>query len=227
MVHKPDIVSTTGVGVVRTAPDAAVLRLSVEVREPGLAQAYAGASAAARRVVDSIVEHGVARPDLSTGGLSVRSETVWRETSGQQVVAYVASSELTVTVRELGRAPELLDAVVRSAGDSLRLHGLSFEVGDRSGLQAAAQEAAFDDARAAAERLARMAGRTLGPVLRIDAAAFSPPGTPVPLARAALASSVEPMPIEAGETTVSASVSVVWRLSPAPRREHEGNGHSA
>jgi uncharacterized protein YggE len=213
VVHKPDLVSTTGVGVVRSAPDAAILRLAVEVRDAGLAQAYAGASGAARRVVDSVLGLRVPRADLSTSGLSVRGETVWRENSGQQVVAYVASTSLTITVRELARTPEVLDAVVRSGGDALRVHGLTLEVSDRSRLQAAAQEAAFDDARAAAERLAHRAGRTLGAVLRIDAAGFSAPGAPIPLARAALASSVEPLPIEAGETDVSASVSATWRLS--------------
>lgn len=213
VVRKPDIVSTVGVGVVRSAPDAAVLRLAVEVREPGLAQAYAGASAAARRVVDGILERGIPRPDISTSGLSVRSETVWHENSGQQVVAFVASTDLTVSVRELARTQEVLDAVVRSAGDALRVQGLALEVSDRSSLEAAAQEAAFDDAQAAAERLARRAGRALGQALRIDSAAFSAPGPPVPLARAALASAVERMPIEAGETDIRASVSVTWRLS--------------
>ena len=219
MVRKPDIVSTTGIGSVRAAPDTAVLRLSVEVREAGLAHAYSGASAAARRVVESVLEQGVPRPDVSTSGLSVHSETVWRENSGQQVVAYVASTGLTVTVRELARTPEVLDAVVRSAGDALRVHGVALEVSDRASLEAAAQEAAFDDAHATAARLARRAGRALGEVLRIDAAAFSAPGPPMPLARAALASTVEPMPIEAGETDIRASVSVTWRLS-RPAEQH-------
>ncbi|KHL00837.1 SIMPL domain-containing protein [Sinomonas humi] len=218
MVRKPDLVSTTGVGAVRAAPDTAVLRLGVEVREAGLAHAYSGASAAARRVVEGVLEQGIPRHDISTSGLSVRSETVWRENSAQEVVAYVASTGLTVTVRELADTPKVLDAVVRSAGDALRVHGVGLEVSDRASLEAAAQEAAFDDARAAAERLARKAGRTLGEVLRIDAAAFTPPGAPVPLARAALASTVQPMPIEAGETDVNASVAVTWRLSPAPSK---------
>jgi uncharacterized protein YggE len=137
---------------------------------------------------------------------------VWREQSGQQVVAYVATTGLTVVVRELARAPEVLDAVVRSGGEALRVHGLALEVSDAKQAAAAAQAAAFDDARDAAERLAGKAGRELGEVVRIDAAPHVLPGPPIPMARVALASSTEAMPVEAGETEISSSVTVTWRL---------------
>lgn len=212
VVHKPDIVIVTGTGIIRATPDIAVLRLAVEVRNSALPAAYSAAASAASRVLDGATSAGVARADLTTSGLSLRSETVWREDSGQQVVAYVASTGLTVTVRDLPRTPEVLDAVVLAAGDALRVHGLALEVSDPAAAAAAAQEAAFDDARASAERLARRAGRRLGEVLRIDAAHFSAPGPPMPLARAALASAMESMPVEAGETEISASVSATWRL---------------
>ena len=215
MTNQDDIVTTTGTGTVRATPDTAVLRLSVEVRQTALQAAYSGAAAAANRVVGDLLSAGVMRADVATSGLSLRSETVWREERGQQVIAYVASTGLTVTVKELERTPEVLDAVVLSAGDALRVHGLSLEVSNPAAAAAAAQEAAFDDARAAAARLARRSGRELGEVLRIDASAFSAPGPPIPVARVALASSAEPMPVEAGETELSASVTVTWRLAVA------------
>jgi hypothetical protein len=212
VVHKPDTVIVTGTGVIRATPDVAVLRLGVEVRHSALRAAYSGAASAASHVLDGASSAGVPRADITTSGLSLRSETVWREDAGQQVVAYVASTGLTVAVRDLPRMPEVLDAVVLAAGDALRVHGLSLEVSDPAAAAAAAQEAAFDDARASAERLAQRAGRRLGGVVRIEAAHFSAPGPPMPLARAALAGAVESMPVEAGEAEISASVSVTWRL---------------
>lgn len=213
VVRKPDIVVVTGTGTVRAIPDLAVLSLGVEVRHAGLQDCYSGAAAAATRLVEAVTSLGIARADVRTSGLSLRSETVWREQSGQQVVAYVATAGLTVAVRELARAPELLDAVVRSGGEALRVHGLALEVSDAKQAGAAAQAAAFDDARDAAARLAAKAGRTLGEVVRIDAAPHVMPGPPIPMARVALASAVEAMPVEAGESEISSSVTVTWRLS--------------
>ncbi|NUP74800.1 MAG: SIMPL domain-containing protein, partial [Sinomonas sp.] len=221
--HHPDTLTVTGSGSVRAVPDAAVVRLGVEVRADGLPAAYEGAARAAQRVVDAALAAGIPRADIATSGLSVRSETVWKEGGAQEIVGYAASSALTVTSRELGRTPELLDAVVRAGGDALRVHGLGLEVSDPAAARAAAQEAAFDDARAAAARLARLAGRTLGDARRIDVGGPAAPGVPIPMVRAAFASTGESMPVEAGETEVHASVTVEWRLNaPAGTDSEEG-----
>ncbi|MEA5454520.1 SIMPL domain-containing protein [Sinomonas sp. JGH33] len=211
-----DTVTTAGTGTARAVPDVAVVRLGVEARAQSLPAAFEEASAAAQRTVDASLSAGTPRSDIASGGLWVRSETVWREGAGQKIIGYAAGAALTVTSRDLARTPELLGAVVRAAGDALRVNGLTLEVSDPSSARAAAQEAAFDDARAAAARLAARAGRTLGDVISISAGGPPAPGGPIPLARAALASSVEPMPVEAGEAEVSASVTVTWRLLPGP-----------
>ncbi|MDQ4502650.1 SIMPL domain-containing protein [Sinomonas sp. ASV322] len=208
-----DTVTVTGTGTARATPDVAVLRLSVEVRAAILAEAYEGAAATAKKVVDAALEAGIPRSDLATSGLYVRPEMDWQYRSGK-IVGYFAGEGFTVKSRDLGRTPELLDAVVRAAGDALRIHGLALEVDDPAAALAAAQEAAFDDARAAAERLARRAGRSLGPAIRIDVAGPLAPGMPVPFVRAAaVASSAEQMPIEAGEAELRATVTVAWRLA--------------
>ncbi|WP_422936193.1 SIMPL domain-containing protein [Sinomonas sp. P47F7] len=223
--HHPDTVTVTGAGTARAVPDAAVVRLAVEVSADALAAAYEGAAAAAQRVVDAALAAGLPRADVATSGLSVRSEVVWRDGNRQEVVGYVASTGLALTARELARTPALLDAIVRAGGDALRIHGLALEVSDPAAAHAAAQEAAFDDARSAAGRLAQLAGRELGDVQRIDASAPSLPGPPVPLMRAALATPAESLPVEAGEAEVRASVTVVWRLDSASNM-YSNSGHA-
>lgn len=222
--HHADTVTVTGTGSVRTVPDSAVVRLAVEVRAPGLAEAYEGAAAAAQRVVDAVVAAGVPRPDVATAGLTVQTQMDWANGQGR-IVGYLASTGLTATSRDLARTPQLLDAVVRAGGDALRIQGLALEVSDPAAAHAAAQEAAFDDARSAAARLARLARRELGDVQRIDASAPSLPGAPFPVARPASASAAGTMPVEAGEAAVHASVTVVWRLDSASNM-YSNSGHA-
>lgn len=204
-------ITITGTGVVRVAPDTAVLRLAAESRSPRLAEAFAEATRAAQAMVSAALAGGVHREDITSSALSVTSETAWQEGRGHQLLGYAANRGLTLAVRDLAAAGDLLDAVVAAGGDAARIHGVSLVVSDPSPARTRAQEAAFEDARSSAERLASFAQRHLGPVVRIDAGAGAPEGQPVPLRRVALAADAGPG-LEAGQAEVAASVTVTWTL---------------
>ena len=75
-----------------------------------------------------------------------------------------------------------------------------------------ARAAAFEDARAKAEQYASLAGRPLGPVLRVT----EQPERGIPVPRFAAANAAidagAGMPVEAGESTVTATVTVRFSL---------------
>ena len=204
-------VTVVGTGTAQTAPDVAVVRVGTEARAAQLGSAFAQASASSRALVEAALGAGIAREDLATSGLGVRSETVWREGHGPRVVGYAATTAMTVTVRDLDSVGPLLDALVAAGGNALTIHGLSLEASDPAAASASAHDAAWRDALSTAERLARLAGRRLGAVMAIDTAP-PPPGGPIPLRRVALAASAESMPVEPGVSDISATVSVTWEL---------------
>lgn len=218
-----DSITVTGTGSVAVVPDVAVLRVGSEIRSPRLGEAYDGASRASEAIVAAALRAGVARSDIASASLSVVPELAWEEGRGQKLVGYAASRGLTLVARDLDRTGELLDAVVAAAGSAVRIHGLSLTLSDPSAARASAQDAAFRDARDAAARLAALAGRALGAVMRIDAGEpQSSPDHPLPLRRATLASADASAPLEAGETEVQATVTVTW-----PLIDEEGPGPQA
>ena len=103
---------------------------------------------------------------------------------------------------------------VEAGGEGARVDGIEVTHRDPGALQATAREAAFVNARAKAEQFAGLAGQSLGEVRHIVEG-----GGPVAVPRgrmvAMAADSSGGVPIDAGEGTISAVVSVTWALGPA------------
>ncbi|TQF66299.1 DUF541 domain-containing protein [Rhodococcus spelaei] len=203
-------VTVVGHGVSATAPDVMRVTVSVEVRRPDVVGAFDRAGEAAGAVSAALRSAGVSPADVATTGLSVHADTVWKDGSGQQVVGYVASTSLAVTLRDLSAPGRVIGECVAAGGDDVRLGGLELAVSDPTALLSAARDAAFADALAKATQYARLSGRELGKVVEVSEGA-EPLGTPRPMLRAA-SMSADAMPIERGETELSASVRVRWRL---------------
>ncbi|WP_342222160.1 SIMPL domain-containing protein [Nocardia farcinica] len=103
-----------------------------------------------------------------------------------------------------------------AGGHDVRLGGLVRTVADQAGLLARARDAAWDDALAKAERYAGRAGRALGAVLEITEHTGAMPQY-APKLRAVSAPMGEsfaaaPVPVELGESEITASVRVTWQL---------------
>lgn len=210
----PDSITVTGTGSVIAVPDVAILRLGSEVRSQRLKDAYDGASHASEAIVAAALRAGVARNDIASTSLTVTPEMTWEEGRGQRLVGYAAGRGLTVRARDIAHTGDLLDAVVTAGGDAVRINGLALGIADESSAHASALEAAFLDAKASAERLAELAGRGLGAVVRIEVGpAGGMLGQPVPLRRVAFAAAEASAPLEVGETEVSASLIVAWELT--------------
>ncbi|MFC4602807.1 SIMPL domain-containing protein [Rhodococcus kronopolitis] len=204
-------VTVEGQGSASATPDLMRVTVSVEARRPDVAGAFARAGEAAAAVAAALRGAGVADADLSTTGLGVQAETVWQENHGQQVVGYLATSTLAVTLRDLSDPGRVIADCVAAGGDDVRLGGLELGFADQDDLLGRAREAAYLDARTKAEQYARLSGRGLGAVLEVTETADARP-SPRPMLRAMAATADASMPVERGESAVSAGVRVCWAL---------------
>jgi len=199
-----DHVEVTGIGVAGAVPDVVVLDVRVQCEAADVAGALAEAGERVAAALQAAADHGVGDGDRRTTGLGV--STRW-DREGRAVVGYTAHQSLRLLVRDRDRVGDLVRALAGAAGDAFGLDGVSLEVADPGPLLVRARTAAFEDARARAGQLADLAGRPLGPVLRVTEADGH--GMPVPrLAAKAAMDAGGGMPVEAGESTVTATVTV-------------------
>jgi uncharacterized protein YggE len=202
-----DHVEVTGTGTAGAVPDVVVLDARVQCEAPDVAGALAAATERVTAAVQAAADHGVAERDRRTTGMGVA--TRW-DREGREVVGYTAHQTLRLLVRDRELVGQLISALAGAAGDAFGLDGVTLEVADRAPLLQRARTAAFEDARAVAGQYAGLAGRPLGPALRVTEPAER--AAPGPRVRAMAAMESGGMPVEAGESTVTASVTVRFAL---------------
>lgn len=201
-----DGVTVTGSAGVEVEPDVVVAELGVDVRAEDVTAALGEATQALERLRAALLESGVARIDLRTGQTSIWRQDVHDEQGPRTVVHAVLG--LTATLRDAAAAGDLIQQALGAAGSAAQMNGISFAVSDAGEALVQAREAAFADARAVAERYALAAGRSLGQVLAVAQTGGQAPSPRMERGAAtALAASV---PVEGGQQSVTASVTVRW-----------------
>ncbi|WP_433632960.1 SIMPL domain-containing protein [Nocardia sp. CA-120079] len=214
-------VTTLGSGSARATPDLMRVTISIETRAGKVALAYGQAGERVAAVTESLRSDAVPGTDIATSGLSVRTETVWLEGGGSKITGYVATTDLTVVLRDIGETADpgpatIIANCVDAGGDDVRLGGLDLGFADQESLLSRARDAAWDNALAKAEQYADRARRTLGPVLEITENATST-ATATPRLMAMSAPMNEsyggaPVPVELGESEISAAIRATWQL---------------
>jgi len=124
-----------------------------------------------------------------------------------QTRSYLVTNIVSVETSRVNAVGALLDAALEAGANEVR--GVSFSVARPDSARRAALALAVTQARGDAEVAARAAGGRLGALLELVASELGMPGPrPMFSARAVAAEST---PIEVGEETIQAAVTVRWR----------------
>ena len=166
-------VSTTGVAIVRSAPDEALVTLGVHT-DAETAQAAMDRNAALMSdVIATLLDLGLSEDQLATASLSL-----WPTygADGLAVTGFSADNQVTVTVRDLDRIGEIIDRAVASGANVTS--GITFQISGDNEASDAALTGAVEDARRKAESLVEAGGADLGEVVTItelSSGGISPP----------------------------------------------------
>ena len=207
----PAQLTVTGEGATEIAPDLATLQVGVTTTGATAAEALAANSAALEAVLARLREAGVEGRDLQTSSLSVTPNWTGYESSssGPQISGYTAMNIVTVKVRKLDTLGAVLDAAVQDGANTL--NGLTFGLQDPRPAMDTARQAAIEDAKAKAGLYAEAAGVKLGRIAVItENSGYG--GGPAPMFKEA-AMSAAPVPVESGQLSMQATVTVVWDLA--------------
>ncbi|MFD2738454.1 SIMPL domain-containing protein [Sulfitobacter aestuarii] len=204
-----------GEGEVALAPDMATITLGVSEVAASAREAMSEVSGAVEEIVAKLDEFGVAPGDRQTEHFYVRpvyqhrQDPVQSEREAPQITGYEAGNSVTVRIRDLSRIGALLDQVIDEGANDF--HGISFGLQDDTAALAEARKLAVADAMARAEDMAEAAGLALGAVTRMSENSFSNRPAMMEMSKARGAADV---PIEQGELTVRAQVTMVFSIAP-------------
>jgi uncharacterized protein len=198
-------ITVVGEGRAFAQPDTATIQIGVQTDAPTAREALTANNTQMNDLIAKLKELGIAERDLQTSNLSIWPRY---DNRGRQVEAYQVTNTVTVKIRNIAEAGELLDQVVDAGANNLG--GISFLIDDPSALQSTARDAAIADGRQRAEAMAQAAGVTLGEVLMISETISSPPV--YPMMRAEMADAAGSVPIQSGEQTITAQVQMTFEI---------------
>ncbi len=202
MSDRPFIV-VVGQGSAGATPDQCIINIALNASGDSPAQALDRCNEAATRVLAAVEQAGIPRTDVQTVNVSVQD---YRDPGQQQVTARLGSYQLNVRVRVLDELSDAVGALTTAAGDALQIRAMHLTVSDLEPPRRVARLSAVRDAQTKADDLARAAGLQLGAIVSIEEGGGS---ATVPKAVRTAASA---MPVEPGESTVGASVTVTFEL---------------
>jgi len=205
-------ISVSGNGSVSVTPDIARIEVGVEVTGRTVAEARGQAADAMDAVMDALDDNGVDEADVKTRFFNIYPQYNYRDERAPEIVGFTVNNQVTVTVRDIDSASEVLDAAIAAGGDAVRVNGISFTVDEPDQFLDQARADAIADARARAETLADAAGVDLGAVRSISESTSFVGDQRFAVPEAAFdgggATSISP-----GEQELSVNVSVVFEVN--------------
>src|SRR5262245_5828619 len=199
---EPPAIVTQGEASVKRAPDQAVVSISAEARAPRSAEAQRKAADAMTALQAALKNLGLPADAIKTTNFSLTPDMEYAGGSAR-VKGYIVSNQIEVRVDAIDKISDVLDAAGSSGATTIS--GLRFDIKDRSAVEREALRLAVQDAMQRAQAMATGAGRTLGPILRVEEHRAV---TPVPremMTMAARAPAAQ-TPVTPGETEIRAQV---------------------
>lgn len=201
-------ITVAATGAASGPPDRAVLTLGASAVRGDVAAALAVVNDKLENLISTLAGQGIEGSNIQTSDLSI-----WPEHNNQGAVAgFRVRNTVTISTTNMEGLGEVISAATSVLGDLAEMHGLTFEVADRSSLEAQARAQAWQRAYDKARQLADLAGTRLGQAVEITETSGSRPG-PMPKRAMAMALA-ESAPVEAGSTSIE--VHLVVRFAQFP-----------
>lgn len=204
-------ITVTGVGEAFGSPDIAYLNLGVQTSNEDVTVAFNEANEKIEQLIAALKEFGIAARDLQTTGLYMYMENPYDPMTGQpsETLLYRVTNSLSITVRDVTQVGEVVSLGVNNGANSI--NGLTFGIAEPAALEQEARSEAVNNARARAQQLAELTGKTLGEPI-IVSETF---GNAIPFAsnfdRAQSGGGAAS--IEEGQLSVSVNVQVTFSVS--------------
>lgn len=204
------MVNASGHGQVYLTPDVAYINIGVRSQAEKVADALKQNNSQATGVSSSLKELGVEDKDIQTSAFNVYPQQEYGPQGEVTRTVYVVENTVYVTVRDLSKLGQMLDAVVQNGANTI--NGISFDVLDKAKAEDEARRMAVEDARKQAQSMADAAGITLGKLISLNVYA----GSTVPVyggkGGAMKADAAAAVPVAAGQLVITMEANLSYEI---------------
>jgi uncharacterized protein len=208
---EPKTITVSGAADMLVKPDHATVNIGVDTSNKVTVRALEANTALMQKVLAAIREAGVKDSEIQTANFSISAlhppgrqsyEVDYSVTTG-----YAVSNTLVVSVSDIAKVGEIIDAAVRSGANTT--NSVTFEAKDQKALEDKVLAEAVRNARHNAEVMAAAEGAKVGKVVSMANSASTYRYAAV---SNRMAYAAAPVPVMPGEVPVSAEVVVVFAL---------------
>ncbi len=203
--------TATGTGKIYLNPDVAYIYIGVHAQADAVSDALSQNNDKSQAVAGSLKEQGVDAKDIQTSAFNVNPVQEYDKNGQPTKMTYTVDNSVYVTVRDLSKLGQILDAVVRNGANNI--NGINFDVTDKAKAVSEARTLAIQQAKQMAQEMASAAGVSLGDLQTMNVYASN---GPVPMFEAkgggAAASVAATVPTSSGQLVLSMDATLVYEI---------------
>lgn len=199
-----------GEGSVTVAPDYARVRSGVTTSAKTVKEASNTNAKLMAGIIATLADAGIAKKDMQTSEFSIEPVYASPSSGERKLSGYRVSNQANVTIHQIAQVGDILDRLVKAGATDAG--NVAFLVSERDKALDQARDAALANARHKADLYARASGLNLGGVAWITESSEFEPFAPMAV-RGKLAAPALPVPIESGEDTFTARITVGFDIA--------------
>jgi uncharacterized protein YggE len=196
-------IEVSGTGTFSKKPDEAIVYLGVQTQSADAVTAQKDNAAKMEKIIKALQDAGIPKDKIETSNYTMYPV---KDQTGEKITGYVVSNQLKVTMKDVNKTGDVIDKAVKAGANEV--NNISFTLSDETqqGAREQAMKNAVKAARLDADRLARELDVKITNPLQASTS-----GGIVTTSRTLEAKSLT-TPIEPGNVTVSAFVSVIYQF---------------
>ena len=193
-------------------PDVATLSTGVVTQAVDANSAMRANAVQMDKVMVAIRAAGIAERDIQTSGINLNPQYRYAENQPPVITGYQASNTVNLKVRDIAKLGKVLDALVASGAN--QVNGPNFEIDQPEAAYDEARRAALEKAQVRANMYAKTLGLKVRRIVSIDEGGGFQQPRPMPMmAMSARGKESFDTAVSPGETSLGASLSVVFELA--------------
>lgn len=210
-------ISVSGDGRVSAKPDMVRINVGFQETAPTSQVALSRVNEKVSTAMTVLKNNGIPESDITTDNLSIYTEYDYSGSS-RRVIGQRASQSLEVKIKKIDakgeKAAKIIDQL--SSIENVQMHGIYFDIEDKTQFFTQARELAFNKAQQKAEELAKLSKVKLTKPISISDSTYDiapqPRMSNVAEFKALSSSIANDTQISTGELNISANLSILWGI---------------